>query len=174
MSDQLIMFPKLSFYSLKQAAAELNIHFKSSHIDESHLLSLAAIGEIFLSIGVKNHYKLKCYVNGDGYDDGDGYCYIKGRNYGENYYYCVNLTVAHYIIDKDRFNNFLKIDENTAKDLLISGHAFQTSFSEIFIHDSTNEIRKRLDLYIEDIKQNKSVGMIGIEPILFEKRFMSC
>lgn len=185
-------FPsKFAFYSLKQAAAELNIYLNRADIDESYLLYLAATGAISLSIAMSNQYKLKCHI----YNFvNDQVIYMRKaqvnnyykpnrernlkptrqiKNSDANYYFCIVKGVAHYVVDKVQSNKFLNVSDNTIQQLISSGRASQTVFNDIFIYDPCNEIRRKLDLYVEDIQQGRDAGIIGIEPILFEKLFSS-
>ncbi len=155
MNEKLHIPSKFDFYTLKQAADELKIRLKELDIDETYLLNLAASGKICLSIAMSNQYKLKCHV----------------IQFGDDHYCCIDRAVAHYMVDKDDFSKFLNVNDSTIRELFFSGQASQTVFNEMFIYDPSSEIRKKLDLYIEDIQQGQTTGNIGIEPILFEKSF---
>lgn len=58
------VFPARPYYTLRQAADELNIAFKRSDIDEDYLLQLAANGSIGI-VTKSNHYGLKFDDTGD-------------------------------------------------------------------------------------------------------------
>lgn len=54
--------PRLAYYTLKQAVAELNNHFHRTDLDESYLIQLGATGSIKLSIVESVHNRFICDV----------------------------------------------------------------------------------------------------------------
>jgi len=186
-------FPaKLAIYTLKQAAAELSIHSNRVNIDESYLLHLAATGAISLSIAMSDQYKHKCHVhNFVNYKfipmfRGQVNNYYKPKPKGErnhkrnpqikslgNCDYCVDRAAAYYMVDKNDLSKFLNVNADTIQGLISSGQASQTVFNDFFIYDPSDEIKSRLDSYIEDIQQDRDAGTIGIERILSDKSFSS-
>ncbi len=111
--------PRLAYYTLKQAVAELNNYFHRTDIDESYLIQLGATSSIKLSIVESNRNRFVCNV----IETGDEIERLTLR------------AIAHAFVSSQSYTLFLNLNNSVIREISLKGTATQESSNDLFIYD---------------------------------------
>lgn len=111
--------PRLAYYTLKQAVAELNNHFHRTDLDESYLIQLGATGSIKLSIVESVHNRFICDV----------------VEVGDEVERLMSRAIAHAFVSNESYTLFLNLQNEVIRELSLKGVTTQECSKDFFIYD---------------------------------------